>query len=600
MATATERQQFVEQLMPIVQKYAKEYGYNESVCPAIVAQACMESGYGTSNLAITANNFFGMKHGGKNVYSGKTYSTMDGKIYTTDQIIITTENRSSYWRAYDSMEEGVKGYFDLLDQKNSNGNYYYGDLRQITDPAEYLKQIASKGYAGSGNTTYANNCISIMENMNLIELNDQTLNYTDEFENISDEETTDEEIPSEENQEEEQIEEEVQNDIEDNQQTTPEEIPQEEQSTEISTEEVKEENTENYESNQVENSQIITPTPSYIQSTPNHNNQIISSDLDLVIENANHIKNNLQKAENKINNVNVYNTVIISNLSSCQNILFSISSELSSLLSKDLDVFVSIAKNIDNLDKSLANEIVGINDSLSSINYQTDATELYQQKISSFLVHVDTAESTDKHIVDKSELQSMISGTELTGTIHENLESERQNAQIIQESIESFKNQISSKLEGEIWNKVSIKLDAYSDLMYKKIKAANILENAIKKAITTIINCMGDEDALNYSENIINELNNQINRIKSQINNINTQIASLDDTKQTEYIDLKNKITQLNTQLNEIENNLEKIKNLKNAINEAENIINEAIETVYNEYGSAVNNIVPGKELSYS
>ena len=162
MATATERQQFVEQLMPIVQKYAKEYGYNKSICPAIVAQACMESGYGTSNLAITANNFFGMKHGGKNVYSGKTYSTMDGKIYTTDHIIITTENRSSYWRAYDSMEEGVKGYFDLLDQKNSNGNYYYGDLRQITDPAEYLKQIASKGYAGSGNTTYANNCISII------------------------------------------------------------------------------------------------------------------------------------------------------------------------------------------------------------------------------------------------------------------------------------------------------------------------------------------------------------------------------------------------------------------------------------------------------
>ena len=56
----------------------------------------------------------------------------------------------------------------------------------------------------------------------------------------------------------------------------------------------------------------------------------------------------------------------------------------------------------------------------------------------------------------------------------------------------------------------------------------------------------------------------------------------------------------MNSAIAEIENNLEKIKNLKNAINEAENIINEAIETVYSEYGSAVNNIVPGKELSYS
>ena len=46
MATLEQRQKFIAEITPLVQKYADKYGYSQNVVPAIVAQACCESGYG--------------------------------------------------------------------------------------------------------------------------------------------------------------------------------------------------------------------------------------------------------------------------------------------------------------------------------------------------------------------------------------------------------------------------------------------------------------------------------------------------------------------------------------------------------------------------
>ena len=59
MATAQQVQNFIETIAPIVQKKCKEHGWG--VPSAIIGQAGLESAWGTSGLAKTCSNLFGMK-----------------------------------------------------------------------------------------------------------------------------------------------------------------------------------------------------------------------------------------------------------------------------------------------------------------------------------------------------------------------------------------------------------------------------------------------------------------------------------------------------------------------------------------------------------
>ena len=61
MASSKQVKDFISKIAPVVQKYAKQYGYK--VCSPIIAQACLESGYGLSSLASKYNNYFGLKCG---------------------------------------------------------------------------------------------------------------------------------------------------------------------------------------------------------------------------------------------------------------------------------------------------------------------------------------------------------------------------------------------------------------------------------------------------------------------------------------------------------------------------------------------------------
>ena len=51
---------FIEQIARLVVKYAPSYGI--AVHSPIIAQAILESASGTSELAVNANNYFGLKY----------------------------------------------------------------------------------------------------------------------------------------------------------------------------------------------------------------------------------------------------------------------------------------------------------------------------------------------------------------------------------------------------------------------------------------------------------------------------------------------------------------------------------------------------------
>ena len=131
MALTENAQNYVDELTPLVKKYAEIYGYSPNVVPAIVAQSCYETGYGdmSNDIPRVAHNYFGIKHGGLNYYTGMTYDTFTGKLIPSENLIITPENRSHLWRAYDTMEDGVRGYFEFLEQHNA-----YSKLKTISNP----------------------------------------------------------------------------------------------------------------------------------------------------------------------------------------------------------------------------------------------------------------------------------------------------------------------------------------------------------------------------------------------------------------------------------------------------------------------------------
>lgn len=146
----TKQEQFISTIAPIIQKYAKEYGYK--VVSPIIAQACLESRYGESGLA-KYHNYFGLKCG--SAWKGPSVNMKTKEEYTVGILTDITAN----FRAYPNMVEGVKGYFDFVSSKR------YANLKSAVTPDQYLLMIKNDGYATSSG--YVNNNMKVVERYNL-------------------------------------------------------------------------------------------------------------------------------------------------------------------------------------------------------------------------------------------------------------------------------------------------------------------------------------------------------------------------------------------------------------------------------------------------
>ena len=145
MPNNQECKRFISEIAPLIQKAAKKNGYQ--VCSPVIAQACIESAYGLSGLA-RYHNYFGLKCG--SAWTGKSVNMKTKEEYTTGTLTTIRDN----FRVYDSMADGVKGYFDFISTKR------YANLKTANTPQLYLERIKADGYATS--STYVNtnmNCI---------------------------------------------------------------------------------------------------------------------------------------------------------------------------------------------------------------------------------------------------------------------------------------------------------------------------------------------------------------------------------------------------------------------------------------------------------
>lgn len=145
---------FVEDIAPLVQKYAKEYGIG--VCSPIIAQGVLESQSGKSELGVNAMNFFGMKYrkGRVPCASGVYYKV--GSEQNKDGTYVSSNMK---WLKFNSYDSAIHGYFQFINVPN------YANLKGVTDPRRYLELIKKDGYATS--LKYVDNLMAVIDKYNL-------------------------------------------------------------------------------------------------------------------------------------------------------------------------------------------------------------------------------------------------------------------------------------------------------------------------------------------------------------------------------------------------------------------------------------------------
>ena len=149
MAMSVGEKRFVELIGPKAIRDYKTCGLLPSIT---MAQACLECGFGTTELAVNANNFFGMKTN----LSGKNWpSSWDGvSIYTKSTAEqnpdgVTYHNIIADFRKYPSMDKGIEDHsLYLINAKNGTQLRYKGIVgeQNFSKAAQLIKD---GGYATS-------------------------------------------------------------------------------------------------------------------------------------------------------------------------------------------------------------------------------------------------------------------------------------------------------------------------------------------------------------------------------------------------------------------------------------------------------------------
>lgn len=146
---------FINKIAPHIVKYARQYGFR--CVSAVIAQACLESAWGTSDKAAR-HNYFGLKYRNGRVSCHIGYFKAGSKEeYVKGQIT----NIEGTWYKFDSMEHGVEGYFQFI----TNGPYPIALLKSADNPRSYLSLLKNSGYATS--STYVENNMRLVEQYNL-------------------------------------------------------------------------------------------------------------------------------------------------------------------------------------------------------------------------------------------------------------------------------------------------------------------------------------------------------------------------------------------------------------------------------------------------
>ena len=162
-------EQIIEKVGPLFTEDQKKTGVLAAVS---MAQFLLESGWGTSELAVNANNGFGMKKS----LSGNTWagSTWKGDVYnkvTKEWDVATQQYKeiTAPFRKYDCFADSIEDHSAYLLGAKSGSKLRYEGLKGEANYKKAFQIIKDGGYATS--PTYVENLCNVVEKNNLTKYN---------------------------------------------------------------------------------------------------------------------------------------------------------------------------------------------------------------------------------------------------------------------------------------------------------------------------------------------------------------------------------------------------------------------------------------------
>lgn len=142
------KQRFITQVAPEAQAMQNTYHVYASIT---IAQAILESQWGTSRLASQYHNLFGIKGTGPNSRELTTKEYINGKW-------IVTKGR---FRVYDSWSDSIKDHTRLMMNGTDTNQQNYDRVVKAANYQEAAKALQDSGYATDPN--YAQKLISVIK-----------------------------------------------------------------------------------------------------------------------------------------------------------------------------------------------------------------------------------------------------------------------------------------------------------------------------------------------------------------------------------------------------------------------------------------------------
>lgn len=148
-----QKKAFIKKIGPIAKQVDKSYDLLPSIT---IAQACLESDYGQSELSQKYNNLFGVK----------------GTNPNTSAVLTTKEFVKGKWisvkarfQIYDSYEASIRAHARLFQNGTSWNSKQYQHVLKAKNYQAQAKALVTDGYATDPD--YASKLISLIEQFNL-------------------------------------------------------------------------------------------------------------------------------------------------------------------------------------------------------------------------------------------------------------------------------------------------------------------------------------------------------------------------------------------------------------------------------------------------
>ena len=130
-----KKSEFIPTIAPLVQEENKKRG-NPLFSSVVIAQAICESAWGQSTIMMKANAIFGIKATAS--WKGKVYNSNTKECYDG----VTLSNVQACFRAYDSLQESISDYFELITKSER-----YKKAVNSENPNACITAIKEGGYA---------------------------------------------------------------------------------------------------------------------------------------------------------------------------------------------------------------------------------------------------------------------------------------------------------------------------------------------------------------------------------------------------------------------------------------------------------------------